>query len=749
MALLSLPAPLSPASPRLASHASPTWAANRFAANLQMKRSNSSPTKRWQMHLEGSYDFPKEMSSEDDLGCLASTIPPTKGQYVGEHRAVAVLAPSDDSVQLWGGPMVPPSLVRGSRAVLPKPARPERSTWPHPTPAAWPSEVSLFYEGAGVPPPVKLPKARRLSLESVEMTREKDSLLPPRLQTEGANASKHVGVNLWEPRAQPRGAPLGASAGDAMEHFVSEDTSSSPSRPITKCFSDGQLNSSLPPLSPDVRRRSEAELVMIHSLKPRMSELHWETSLVSKPPVAEQELFRPVWPRPAKTPAFLRAQERAQTQKWIPEIRGREKAGKLLGVHSEMRRAGQGKEESPEVLEKTPHTGCTACIVGVKLKEPNPTPDEIKLREENTDGSGITRALGGCNDTTETLTNGIYLLKNSSTSVERFGGLRHPTSLIAIRTLGVLERKLEVIAPYEIAVRHLESLTSDKKKILAQVRDGADIKKIAGPAWNIKDKIIAATHPSGKPQEDDRAAWDIFVTTFRLPSEHDLIVLGWQLVKGEAPEWAEMCLDMGESLAAKEAKNPDSCKSAESPAADSTRRVFDFLVGINVDPYRPEMDRCYTTFCAARASAVTRYAESEAAKDKENEGKKEKADEALKYATNIHTAIKAAVFWGVDAGVPELKRAKELHSHLRAQRVGRFAALTIGTIKDGVVGSAAKVADLIDEAVNEAVEAYEVPIQDQAMQDARTLSLQARSEEKRLERKLEKKKAAEGKTKAG
>jgi len=410
-----------------------------------------------------------------------------------------------------------------------------------------------------------------------------------------------------------------------------------------------------------------------------------------------------------------------------------------------MRRAGQAKEETPEVSETNPHTGCTACISGVKLKMLNPTPEEIKLREENTDGSGIARALGGCNDTSESLARGIDLLKNSSGDIEKFGGRRHPTSLISIRTLGVLVRKLEVVTPCEIAVKHLESLTSNKKSILGQVRDGADIKQIAGPAWNIKDKIIAATHPNGRPQDDDRASWDTFVTTFRLSSEHQLIVLGWKLVKGEAPEWAEMCLEMTVSLAEKEAKDPDVGKSPESPAADAAKRVFDFLVGINIDPYRPDMDRCFATFCAARASAVSRYAETEAAKDVPNEGKKEKADDALRHAKNIYSAMKAAIFWGVDPGEPELKKAKEFHVHLRAQRVGRFAELTIGNIKEGVVGSAGGVADLIDDAVTEATEVYEVPIQDQAMQDARTLSLQARSEEKRLERKLERKKEAEGK----
>lgn len=747
MAFLSPHAPLSATSPRAAFQASPAWATNTFEASLQMKRSKSSPTKIWQLHLDGSYDFSKEMPSEDDLGSLCSSSPLTKAQYASEHKSVAVLAPSDDSVRLWAGPMVPPSLVRGSRTVLPKPARPERSVWPH-TPAASADEVSLFYEGAVVPPPVKLPKARRSSVESMEMVREKGSLLAPRLQMEETNASNHVGMTFWEQRAQLRGAPLGMSEGDAIQHIVSEDTSSSPSRPIRKCFSDGQLSSSLPPLSPDGRRRSEAELVMMHSLKPRTSELHWETSLVSKPPIAEQALSRPIWPRPMKTPAFLRAQERAQATKWTPEIRGKEKAGKLLEVHSEMRRAGMAKEEPPEVPTKDPHTGCTACIVGVQLKGLNPTPDEIKLREEDEGGSAITRALGSCNDTTETLTNGIYLMKNSSTSVEKFGGLRHPSSLLAIRTLCVLERKLEVLAPYEVAVKHLEFLNSNKRKILAQARDGGDIKQLAGPAWNIKDQIVASTHPGGKPAECDRASWDTFVATFRLPSEHELILLGWGLLQDEAPEWAEMCLDMGESLAAKEAKNPDSCRSPESPAANSTKNMFDFLVGINVDPYRPDMSRCFTMFSATRALAVTRYAEAEAAKDKVNEGKKEKADEALMYATNIHSAIKAAVFWGVDGGVPELKKAKELHIHLRAENVGRFAALTMGTIKDGVSGSAAKVADLIDAAVNEAIEVYEVSIQHPAMQEARTLFLEARSEETRLQRKLQKQKLA-GKPKIG
>eukprot|EP00930_Biecheleria_cincta_P026739 TRINITY_DN18808_c0_g1_i1.p1 TRINITY_DN18808_c0_g1~~TRINITY_DN18808_c0_g1_i1.p1 ORF type:complete len:747 (-),score=116.11 TRINITY_DN18808_c0_g1_i1:236-2476(-) len=738
MALLSLPSPLTPASPRLASHASPTWGANKFAANIRMKRSTSSPTKSWQLHLEGSYEFPKRKATEDDLGSLAANLSPKKAQYVGEDKAVAVLAPSADSVLPWSGPMVPPWLVRGSHTVLPKPARPERFVWPHTAQDAQPDEVSLFFEGAGVAPPVILPKARACSSPESHMAGERSSLLPPRIQTEGelSPTSQHAGVTLWERRAQPRGGPLGATGGDAMRLFAREDTPSSPSRPMRNCFSDGQLNSNLPPLSPDGRGRSEAELVMMHSLRTRTSELHWETSIISKPPMQEQELSKPVWPRPAKTPAFLRAMERARTQKWIPEIRGREKAGKLLGVHSEMRRAGQAKDEASEVSKKNPHSGCTACIVGVKLKELNPTPDEIKLREENTDGSGITRALAGCNDTTESLERGIDLLKNSSGSIEKYGGLRHPTSLISIRTLGVLIRKLEVVTPYEIAVKHLESLTSNKKRVLEQVRDGADIKRVAGPAWNIKEKIIAATHPTGRPQDDDRAAWDIFVTTFRLPSEHHLIVLGWKLVRGEAPVWAEMCLEMAESMAEKEAKNPDACRSPESPAADSAKRVFDFLVGINVDSYRPEMDRTFAKFCAARAKAVSRYAECEAAKDKPNEGKKDKADEALKHASNIYSAMKAAIFWGVDPGDPELKPAKDLHVHLRAQRVGRFAQLTMDTLKEGVPGSAAKVADLIDEAVSEAAD---------AMQDARTLSLQARSEEKRLERKLERKKEAEQK----
>jgi len=479
--------------------------------------------------------------------------------------------------------------------------------------------------------------------------------------------------------------------------------------------------------------------MMRESLRPRLDSLHWSKNMVMRPPVQDTPKPRQLSPRPMSTPEFLRARQRS-TETRHEELRGRCRSEKLLVTHFELRRAGQAPEEPPPKVMGC-HSGCLSCKAGHTNHPPVPYKDFPEG-----DGSMIERVISSTEDTPESLKAGISLLSNTKDLVGPCGGARHPTSLISIRTLSVIRRKLEVLAPIAEAVAMLEELCADKEGSVAKVMRGWTPEQVVGEAWDIKKKLEEAAHPGGNPKDSNRSDFEGFVRTFRLPSNHNVLVHGWNLVKNEAFDWADLVLHTAQEQVGLETEKETQAevKNPQSKAADTMKRVITMVAAIGVDVYRPQMEQTDFLLRQARGAAVNRFAATEAEKDN---GTDTSGENVAKLGAKIEYAIQMAEQWGVEPKHPELLSAKAYAHGLRAKRTWRFAAGLLNKIKPGVLGSAGKVADLIDEAVAEAISTFEVPQDNQDLREVREWSLKARSDENKLKRKEEQQaKLAAGKT---
>jgi len=755
-------------------HASPTWAVSAFAAAREAKRKERdlSASHCWQIGSGSNLFFREWTEDGQDLAERPSTpsTPSRLGRYAVADKAVAVLAPAAGQAPTWKGPMVSPKLVRGSRTELASPSRPERSVWPYKTETdkVKLAEVPLFYSGAGSvlssPMTRSAPSLRKESkdseaTESRPVSREVKSPVPDVFEAFLEEQASSTSLRDDRQRKiRSRGGPLGMSdeggwimqlmkdyeaefSKDLEKDSKSEpDEDSPPVRAFKRIFPDAPLPNGLPPvvtITSDGRCVSAAETMCRESLRTRVDNLHWSKNMVTRPPVAAALHPRQLSPRPGGA-AFERARQRSK-EKRPAELAGRVKSEKLLVTHFELRRAGQEKQEPPARVQGC-HPGCLKCQAGHYNHPPVPVKDFPEG-----DGSMILRVISSTEDTAESLEKGIDVLANSKPLVGLYGGARHPTSLISFRTLDVIRRKLEVVVPITAAVRKLEELCANKGVAVTKVLKGASAEQVVSEAWDIQKKLDAATHPGGKPQDQNRSDFEGFVRSFRLPSDHHILLRGWNLVKNEAYDWADVVWETAQAEVKIETDRETEAdvKSPQSKAADTMKRIVAMVASIGVDIYRPQMEQTDFLLRQARGAAVNRFAEAEAAKDNgESNG-----EQVAVLAAKIEYAIKLAEQWGVEPKHPELLKAKS-HAHkLRAQRAWRYSHGLLKNIKPGVLGSAGKVADQIDEAIEEALTTFEVPRDHKDLVEVREWSLKARSDENKLKRKEEQKaKLAAGKT---
>eukprot|EP00930_Biecheleria_cincta_P021567 TRINITY_DN15953_c0_g1_i1.p1 TRINITY_DN15953_c0_g1~~TRINITY_DN15953_c0_g1_i1.p1 ORF type:complete len:747 (+),score=120.23 TRINITY_DN15953_c0_g1_i1:168-2408(+) len=714
-----------------------------------------------------------------------------------DGAATALLVPAAGQAPTWMGPMVPPALVRGSRTELPAPVRPEQPMWPYADYKVQLEEVSLFYPGAPKPNPataINSPTAvdnlirDDSSLIGKSPTGGSSFRIRPASQggqrrrvpnaadagsencciqtnistdTDGAKESSHQDIvfspsdnqmesssQIWRRtaaavqagRPASRGGPLGSA--DWMHEYSKLSASA---KLLDRSASAATL---APSPSKDSFFGCELETQICESLRPRTDKLHWEKNLVSKPPVDQRRPEKPVIERPAHTPAFLRAMEKAMTPKHSPP-QGRLKSSKLIGAHKRIRRAGQVPEQTFEDNDDKLHSGCTACVTGIALRPALQKDWFKKVRPEDMaeDGSMIVRVLGTIDDTPSSLKEGMELIRNSSEMVEALGGLRHPTTLISGRNLGVLNRKLDVLSPLVEAVEALQKLCDNKKSSLTAVRNGASTKEVAGMAFGIVKKLKDATHPGGRPDRDDRSNFTRFIATFKLPSNHMTLKRGWELVRDEAYDWADVLYDVSQSAvdAERQEEEQATLKSHQSKASVMVTWLIDFVACLGVDIYRPQIEKAYILAQDHQAASVLRYAEASVI-DIVTSKTEETADAQAKKAELIEYAIKVTLDSALQISPkhPSIVKAQGIAFHLRSTHLRVFAAELMRGIEHGKPGSAGRVADLIDEAVKEAVQVFGLPVENKNVEAARTMSLQARSEETRLQKTLGRQKNKSG-----
>ncbi|CAE8648490.1 unnamed protein product [Polarella glacialis] len=578
-------------------------------------------------------------------------------------------------------------------------------------------------------------------------------------------------------RGGPLGGPLGASSGggwlfggssageESLQQVLSIDELATESTTsVRRCRSDVALGA-LPPVTGEAegssgRARSPSAVLMLRSLGATGSHMltsdlartleeapvEWLMRLVSKPPLREPPSPRPPPARPARTPAFLKAQKRS-----LLPLAGLHKTRGALQKSEEMqqrlfimRRGGPSSfAEVQEPEEKiTRFAGCSCCSVPGSVHSCKPcVPKKAQLDQEVHTGSIMDRIVQEKTDSIQTLTVGVDCLKNSHALLGVIGGRRHPTNLAGKTTLGVVERKLEVLKPLQEAIEAMEAIINRKAEIVEAVLNGMEAHEAAGAAVGIEDIMQEAIHEGNLVEDAKGMPVEKFLKMFKLPADHALVLMAQALMKEHAAQWIALChgsakkeidRERAELLAMNDKGKAELEKTHLSRAGGIAMRLTELAGGLGVEAGHPLLKQTEQTAIALRAAALMRYSRTEARKDVE--ATDVQGDIAAFLASQIEFAVKAAMDFGCGDDHPDIKSCMNLARDLRASRVLRYAKDQTRQIQP-VLGSAGQCSDDLEEALREALEVYGVSKDHPLVAESRALALAAREQENMLKRK--------------
>lgn len=640
--------------------------------------------------------------------------PLVKTKFSGE--VVAVLAPSHGQIPLYRA-RLPGQLVRGSRAELPSLPRPERSFWPHCDDVVRMTEVPLHVPGTQRGREER-PRSTSRSPPRVHMIQEEDEFEVPYFDAEAALAAARR-ERTQRAESTERGRPLGQGDSGTREDRNDRDDPESKLKRSSKlqqevvlehskdgqCLQAGQTSQtgemprgqgessslgkdpkgaevrtlSIPSREPSLERDkaaqaacsrslAQAEAMMMASIRPRPRAPRLQ--LVGRPPVVEVEAPQAAQRRIPDRRVLGDAQERGRSpecntrmslmaprpKKSPRDHRAREKIGKLLVAHYEVRTRNEAKKWSRMLMR--------VILAG---EEKNP----------------------------DALVEGISLLQNAQNLIgAEESGESSAKSRVVLQALCLVDRKVKVRSPLADAVRTLEELTKRKEKLLVDMTSmGAE-----------------------------EAAVDIHLEDTE-PTFAENLKRSWQEVHREATAWPPL-EKQKESATAKNESRLKKKTEAEKEAA--------------VEQMKKSMGTAVWRFAQAEAKKMEADAEAmDQTNGTDGDGKDADTDlgeEALQRAARIEYAIKAAVEQSVDAKHPDLLKALQITYDLRAFRAMRYCQHLMSTIEPGVVGSAGKIANMIDQVIQDASELYSVPKDHRHMEEARRLVLKARTEEAQAKR---------------
>lgn len=629
-------------------------------------------------------------------------------------EVVAVLAPSHGHVPLYRA-RLPGQLVRGSRAELPSLPRPERSFWPHCQDVVRMTEVPLHIPGTrgrSLERPASADMARRSERSTKRTTHvqiQEDEVEVPYFDAEAALAAARL-ERTQRSESTERGRPLGApgtprrsrsndieSTSASMSRTLREsqrtevslsESAASASESHTQSQKHGQQAGapphgapssgpgaatataqaqggaevralSIPSREPSLERDkaaqaacsrslAQAEAMMMASIRPRPRAP--KLQMVAPPPVVEvpvpaaAERRVPDRRGPGDRPNSRQRSSLGPRQSLSParpkksprDLRAREKIGKLLVAHYEVRSKSLETKKWTRMLMR----------VILASEEKNP----------------------------EALKEGLALLQNAQNLIGA-GDEGESKSRVLLQALCLVDRKVKVRSPIADAVRTLEELTKRKEKLLVDMA------------------------PMG--QEEASVPLHLDDTDQSLADE---LKKSWQIVHHEATTWKPME------------------KTKETASAKHTDRLK--------KKTEAEKEAAVEQMKKSMGTAVWRFAQAEARKVDDTD----LGEEALQRAARIEYAIKAAQAQAVDSKHPDLLKALQITYDLRAFRAMRYCQHLMSTIEPGVVGSAGKVANQIDQVITDASELFGVPKDHRHMEEARHMVLKARTEEAQVKR---------------
>jgi len=269
----------------------------------------------------------------------------------------------------------------------------------------------------------------------------------------------------------------------------------------------------------------------------------------------------------------------------------------------------------------------------------------------------LTRTLVDLEDTTDLLDGVVAELEEQYGISKDAGAARHPTALIAMRTLLVVKRKLHLISKVTDRRAALEAAWGRRQQIVDTVVAGMGEapSEILGLAGFIRRHV----HSPGEPVDADKSDFPAFAKSFGLPKKHCCVARIKDMLSKFADFWAVATL-----------------KKAEAGAdVEGVVRLLDVGKSMTGGKKTPAMMEAQEAICDAIAGQVLHFAKEMQRKDAAAVERSDvpQVESAAKCAFDINTQIKEAINMGCATSHPALSEAKQMAAQLEVESKARIA----------------------------------------------------------------------------
>jgi len=371
---------------------------------------------------------------------------------------------------------------------------------------------------------------------------------------------------------------------------------------------------------------------------------------------------------------------------WKPNNVGLEKSKKILDALFFVRRAGKETDEADAeaAAEEKP-----------KKKSADPMEDAPLFKA----------TLMDLRDTSSSLMKVAAQLKDGSDPVHDVGGGRHPSAVIAMRTLMVVQRKMALVRAIEQRFLAFEAAHNKRQAIFKDISAGVSSgpPELSGIASFIKKHV----HHGGEPVDADKSDFKAFAKSFGLPAKHHIIVKLERLANEACDWWTAETLD----------------RARHKANADELKRLLAVVTGIQAKSvHKAGVEEISVALGDRLAEQVLSVAQSLQKKDAFAVSRSDvpQVESAAKCAAEINENIKEAVAMGAPTTHPCLDQAKSIAVSLEVEAKARIAQKALIHAKlqqardenlqeaagpEGLVevGPASGFADSIEDAIKKAI----------------------------------------------
>eukprot|EP00747_Dinoflagellata_sp_TGD_P163072 gnl/TRDRNA2_/TRDRNA2_181381_c0_seq1.p1 gnl/TRDRNA2_/TRDRNA2_181381_c0~~gnl/TRDRNA2_/TRDRNA2_181381_c0_seq1.p1 ORF type:complete len:617 (-),score=147.53 gnl/TRDRNA2_/TRDRNA2_181381_c0_seq1:146-1816(-) len=295
-----------------------------------------------------------------------------------------------------------------------------------------------------------------------------------------------------------------------------------------------------------------------------------------------------------------------------------------------------------------------------------------KGQEQQEEPTLMVQILKDLQDTEESVKKLVDTLSAAAQPVHVGGGDRHPTAVIAARTLAVAKKKMQLCGEMESRIAGLEDAKARNAEIFQAVVGEGDVPSIL---LQNKKFLMQRIHHDPldirkecEPVDANKSDFDSFVSLFGLPPQHKTIPVFRKLIAEISGFWPEWTLE----------------KSKEGADPKTIQRLIDASVAIGAERNNEKLVEAATLMGDRLGQATLALAQKLQDKDRtrQENSTTPQVGSAEEAAGKINQDIKEAIEKGAPNKHPDLEKAMLIAKELTILEVERVAQMCLHKAKE-------------------------------------------------------------------